>query len=180
MADSSGSLVDLSDADDGSQGDSGVTDLSGGAIPDGGSANGDASGSASEGSGANASPSAGPSVTPGGAGANPHGDVVNTALSTVQDALNYGRQKYGLDGKNTTDEATPDPRYDSMRHSPDIEDRRSDTGAPTMGDTSRIKLDDVVDRGREFIAGFNPMSQQAGVNDIGTAHGAIPEEEGGE
>lgn len=142
-----GSLIDLSGANDGGA----ITDAGAGAIPDGGENT------------ALAAP--------------PHADAVNAALNTVRSALDYGRQKYGLtQGKGQDEEPAKFTPYEGMRQSDNIEDRRGDTGAPTTGDTSRTKFDDVVDRGREFVNGYNPMSQSLGIGDVATK-GAIPDEQ---
>ena len=121
-------------------------------------------------------------------------DLISLALASVDRGMDYGRNKYGLTSGGSGSGAPPpaqngdafpdgwngNPNWGSdFRRRDDIEDRRGDAQA-TMGDTSRTKFDDVADRARETWASYtNPMSQQLGINDVGS-QGAIPDQEEGQ
>lgn len=136
----------------------------------------------------------------GDSNGSPQQDAIQKALSTVDGVLAFGRQLHGLGGDNQgagisgassdADDGRGMPAswnqpgqghdYSGFNQSSNVEDRRSETSpAPAGSEPRRTKFDDVVDRVKDFGAGYNQMSQAAGINDIGSnsSGGAINTEE---
>jgi hypothetical protein len=71
--------------------------------------------------------------------------------------------------------------YSGFNQSNNVEDRRTEASpAPAGSEPRRTKFDDVVDRVKDFGAGYNPMSQALGINDTSKTQagsGAIDTEE---
>lgn len=118
--------------------------------------------------------------------------MVNDAISKVNNALSYGYQLHGLSGATSGLPAgqqdsqagsagVGSPRYQDFNRSPNVEDRRNN---PPMNPASQAvnnfegKAYDLAQRAIPLDdQSENPLSQQAGINDVDNTKGAIPDEE---
>lgn len=120
--------------------------------------------------------------------------MINDAISTVNNALSYGYQLHGLTtpnsglpaGQNDTaagSAGAASPKYQDFNKSPDVEDRRNN---PPMSGVSQAvnnfegKAYNLAQRAIPLSdQSDNPLSQDAGINDVGSdqQQGAIPDEE---
>jgi len=118
---------------------------------------------------------------------------INHALGVVQDTLSYVREQHGIAQQKSRDKGTPD--WDRFKdrakglgeaitkpfkggeadYRGGIDDRRdtpgneADAGIPGSFGGPKYKIsptEQLVNRGKEFVDSFDPLSQQAGINDI--------------
>ena len=120
--------------------------------------------------------------------------MVNDAVSTVHNALSYGYKLHGLSGGASSglpagqqdtqagSAGAASPKYQDFNKSPDVEDRRNN---PPMNPASQAvnnfegKAYELGSRALPLSdQSDNPLSQQAGINDVGDNNrGGIPDEE---
>jgi hypothetical protein len=126
-------------------------------------------------------------------GGNKWQSMVNDALSTVNNALSYGYQLHGLSGGASSglpsgqqdtqagSAGSGSPRYQDFNKSPNVEDRRNNPPmSPVSGAVNNFegKAYDLASRALPLDdQSQNPLSQQAGINDVDNTKGAIPDEE---
>jgi hypothetical protein len=113
-------------------------------------------------------------------------DLVSMALSTIDSALQYGRQKFGINQGQQQPEPAPGGGHDSwqdMRQSGNVDDRRDESqlGNTLMSPAVNTygNAYSLYDRGMNALGmgdngdaqRDNPMSQAAGINDIDKSKG---------
>lgn len=94
---------------------------------------------------------------------------INKALSTVSDVLSYGRSLHGISGQKTA------MNDEGFRQSSNVDDRTGNDTSPdanSFGESMKRRVGSRMDEVKGMFASDqtkNKMSQDAGINDIGSS-----------